>query len=236
MAIRFPKENVLHENVFLMIPTKFKIRAQKSLSEQYNMKIPISDGAIVLPTPSSGLSLSEAGNWDESEGYQHALTQSGATDAAIKATLKGVKDALGAAGNAAFRGEFINDYASLAYQGSNFREFTFSWDLIPKSLEDAKIIQQIIQTIRYYSLPSYGGITTKRARVAFPYMWEVKPVLGNLDKTFIIKDAVITNFTTNYTPDGVLKTYNSNHPLSVNIEVSFKELYRATRADSGYTK
>ncbi len=233
MTLRFPSESSEDKtNLFMMTPIQFLIRTQKSM-RQRQTKVPKSTLSVILPTPSSGINLAESGSWDESEGYQHNLNKKGLIDFASKQTAKQVIESAGAAGKAAMKGEFINDFAALAYQGSNFREFTFSWDLIPKSKSEAEMITKIIKHIRYFALPDYGNIHNQKTTVDFPWMWDVKPALGNINNIFSMKDCVITNFTTNFTPEGVLKTYNSKHPLAVNMEISFKELYRATDSDTG---
>jgi hypothetical protein len=228
--LQFPSENSQsHDNAFIMTPVKFIITTKKITATQKLSHVPATSESVVLPTPNSGLFLNETGNWDESTGYQHARSFSGIKDLAIKGAAHQFKEQSGAFGNVLIKGEFINDYASLSYQGSNFREFSFSWLLIPTSEDEAVKLMNIIKQIRYYSLPNYGR-TNNKGFIQYPYMWEVNPAVDSkIDMT--IKDSVITNFTVNYTPEGVLKTYNSGHPISVDISITFKEIYRASDGD-----
>ena len=216
--LQFPKDISNKSDSFLMIPISYRITLKSHRFYQKINKIPDSV-KIILPTPSEGLNLTEGSNWDETEGlisfkegakagFGKKMIESGGTP--LKHLIKG---------------EFINDYASLSYNGSNFRTYSFSWDLIPSSEEEATILSKIISKIRKESLPTYTG-----QLIHYPAMWNLFPVSQN-PMGIYIQDCVITNFTVNYTPDGVLRMYKTGHPLSVKMSIDFKELYRASQSD-----
>jgi hypothetical protein len=139
--------------------------------------------------------------------------------------LKKVRETFGSMGNHIQKGKSINDYASLSYQGSNFRTFNFAWDLIPHSLQEAEKLAEIIKIIRKHSLPSYNSTI-----IDYPHLWDVTPLVSEGINVKLL-DCVITNLTVNYTPEGVLRRFNSGHSTSVNLELEFKELYRASSDD-----
>ncbi len=231
MTLQFPSENTDNfVNSFIMTPVIFNVATNRNTKNQRVGKFSKTTNTIILPTPSNGINLQESGSWDETDGYQHGMSKQGLKDFFTKGLVKKAKEGAGPLGNAMAKGVFINDYASLAYQGSNFREFTFNWVLIPKSVEEAEVISKIIKRVRFYSLPNYKATNQKTATIGFPWMWDVTPSAGN-EHIFRIKDCVVTNININYTPEGVLKTYSSNHPIYVELEVTFKELYRATDGD-----
>lgn len=216
--LKFPSDIDQSADVFLMYPVGFSVEStQRGVRKTASLN---TAGAVSLPTPSEGISLNESGNWEETTGYQNF-------QGTVTANLgKAALDGLGDTGKVAFgKGKFVNDYASLSYGGSNFRTYTFTWDLIPDSLEEAQSISSIIKHIRTHSLPQYDGPVLN-----YPSMWKVYPAMRTQIGLFL-KDCVITNFTVNYTPDGVLRRYKSGHPLSVNMQIEFKELYRAERGD-----
>ena len=224
MKLRFPAEDTGDKkNLFMMTPCTFQISSNRHLKQKaIESNEPLN--TVILPTPNSGLTLTETGTWDEVAGFQDA-------EGAVK-NMAGekAKEGLGALWKHGLgKGGFMNDYASLAYQGSNFREFSFSWVLVPSSEEEAKRIQAIIEFVRNKALPDYSSTSGIHGLTKFPYMWKVNPAVGSPIKLQLM-DSVITNVTVNYTPSGVLKTYSSGHPLSTNLEISFKELYRATRS------
>jgi len=225
-GLRFPSGSKNGKgDLFLMTPIEFKVSTDKVKLKQTAQYKANSGSTIILPTPSSGITLSETGNWEEAAGVNHDATLKSVGQALGGAAVKGVTDSMGKFSGAITSGRFINDYASLAYQGSAFREFSYSWILIPSSADEAESIQNIIRTIRYYSLPNYSTFEVK-----YPYMWTVNPALES-KIGIVLRDSVITNFTVNYSPEGVFKTYNTGHPVSVTMDITFKEIYRASDTD-----
>lgn len=222
--LEFPSDINKSDDIFLMYSVPFTVTPkQRGVNTLSTIDY---TSAIALPTPSEGLSLNESGNWDEMVGYQSL------EGFATSAIGKALTDSLGPAGKTTIgKGKFVNDYASLSFSGSNFRAYTFTWDLIPTSEKEAITIAEIIKKIRTNALPSYYG-EDSIGRLNYPNMWKVYPCMSTgIDLQ--LKDCVITNFTVNYTPDGVLRRYHSGHPLSVNMQIEFKELYRAQREDVG---
>jgi len=219
--LRFPDDAENSETYFFMVPYKFTVSPSlNSATNSQNVRRDFNlSSRIVLPTPSSGISLNESGNWEETQGFQQFAQGTKAN------VLNKIKENFGNLAEHAFKGQFINDYASLSYKGSNFRTFNFAWDLIPSSESEANEISSIIQTIRRNALPNYSS-----ELLSYPSMWKVYPIANN-PMGLALQDCVISNFTCNYTPEGVLRTFTSGHPTSVNVEIEFKELYRANRFD-----
>ena len=216
--LSFPKDISSSADVFHMTPVGYHVQAG---GHKVNKNIDTAK-SICLPTPSSGITLSEGGSWDETDSFQ-TFSAASLLGKAVKKTIENVGDIA----KQAVRGFVLNDYASLSYNGSNFRTYSFQWDLIPSSEIEAIEIAKIIQTIRYYSLPSY---IDNGYALTYPSMWRVYPA-ARTEMNILLKDCVIETLNVNYTPDGVLKQYNSGHPVSVSLELSFKELYRADRSD-----
>ncbi len=124
---QFPLErNIDFNDFFIMTPYEFRISAnrrnRRSLKANAR-RILNTNNQIVLPTPTSGLTLNENGNWEDEEGY---LSFGGGATAGI---AKKVIADVGSTAKQFTKGQFINDYASLSYKGSNFRTFSFSWNL-----------------------------------------------------------------------------------------------------------
>ena len=80
-------------------------------------------------------------------------------------------------------------------------------------------------------MPDYNtGGDSSKVLFNYPSMWKVFPALQT-EVDLYLKDCVITNFTVNYSPDGVLRLYKTGHPVAVNMQIEFRELYRAEMAD-----
>jgi hypothetical protein len=220
--LSFPSDINSSKDIFLMYPVDFTVETtQRGVNSR---KIPSTGDSVSLPTPAEGITLTETGQWEETAGYQNL------SGAAIGAAGKAVMDGLGPAGKITVgKGKFINDYASLSYSGSNFRTYSFSWELLPSSLAEAQAIAEIIKVVRVNSLPNYSG-ADKAGRLTYPKMWKVYPAMKTEIGLFL-KDCVITSVTVNYTPDGVLRLFKSGHPVSVNLALEFQELYRAEKGD-----
>lgn len=219
--LTFPSDNDQgNKQSFIMWPVDYSVNYKYNLANK--IKNSVTEDAIILPTPSGGLTLSESGQWEELEGF--ASLSKG-----LKTTMinKGLEQ-IGVLGQHAIKGSFVNDYASLQYKGSEFRTYSFSWDLVPSSKEEALTITEIIKRIRENSLPDYGDGSVNQ--IKYPSMWKVHPVFSN-EIRFYLKDCVISNFTVNYTPEGFLRIYNSGHATSLNLDIEFKELQRPTRGD-----
>ena len=175
----------------------------------------------VLPAPTGGFVLNESGNWEETEGLMDL------TGDLTRIGLSAMKGLSGIAGKHLVKGKFVNDYASLSYNGSEFRTWSFSWDLMYNSAKEAKEIFDVINNIRRKALPSYKGPV-----VEYPFWWKVYPLANNINAVGLhLQDCVITSVEVNYSPDGVMQLHTSNHPTKIEFSISFKELYRADARD-----
>jgi hypothetical protein len=207
---------------FMMSPYTYNVQNNKSANKSPNVvRSSKADESIILPTPSSGLTLTESGQWEDVAG----LIDLG--KGISQGVSKKVLEMTGPVMEHAQKGMFLNDYSSLAYRGSDFRQYSFSWTLIPKSEKESRIIADIIRTIRKNTLPDYY---TSNGFVKYPNMWAIFPTLN--DKLeFYLQDCVITNFSVNYSPESILRTYKSGYPVSVEFSIEVKELYRANVND-----
>ncbi len=220
--MQFPSDiDTGDHDVFVMYPVQFKVTTDSNMAQKVNYS---KGNEIVLPTPVSGIELSEGGEWEETVGYQRL------GGGIFSAGFKEFQNQLGASAQVLNKGNFINDYASMTYQGSNFRTYSFAWDLFPASLKEANDLSSIIKEIRRNTLPGYGSGENSIANIEYPSMWKVFPAAKSKIDLYL-KDCVITNFSVNYTPDGILRTFTSGHPLAINIKIDFKELYRADKGD-----
>jgi hypothetical protein len=213
--MHFPADIEGKAEAFVMVPVDYSTDGLGVIRS-----VPNSPGRITLPTPSGGLNLSESGNWEETVGY---------ADLEGGAVATGINKGMGMMGDlgkqATTKGSFVNDYASLAYSGSNFRTYTFEWTFLPESQQEAVDVASIIRYIRQSALPTY-----KTKFLDFPKMWLVYPVIQNQIGLYL-QNCVITDVSINYTPDGNLKMFNTYHPMHTTMSITFKELFRASSED-----
>lgn len=218
---KFPK-NLKDEKAFILIPYEFNPKntnyyANVSYVENSN------GGSIILPSPTNGLSINDNHNWGEAEGLGNTFWQQMLTN-----LQQGAKQIGAGAYEHLMESKFINDWSSLNYGGTNFRSFSFDWDIHFNSQEEAVQFFDIVTLIRKLSLPEYNA-----SYVRYPYFWKLFPVKKDNKFKMYIKDSVITDFSINFAPDGVIQLHSSGHPVHCTLSISFKELFRASANDTG---
>lgn len=119
-------------------------------------------------------------------------------------------------------GNIPNPFSVTLFEKVQLRTFNFEWIIQPKSPEEAKKIKQIINLIRYYSLPDVNGLY-----IDVPFEWEIA-FLGN-DTLFAFSRCVLENMETNYTPNGFPSFMEDNHAQSISLTLQFKEIYPLTK-------
>ena len=127
--------------------------------------------AVYLPMP-SGLAVGYNATWDQrqlgflGEAVRKGIGAVNASDAikgigtALVATgVKSLVDmALGDAADAAgvALGMMSNPGYALMFSGSNFRSYTFSYNLIARNENESRVIKKLINIFKYYMSPSRG--------------------------------------------------------------------------------
>ena len=100
-------------------------------------------GTVTLPMPTNGLPDSQSTKWEEAEG----LLLGTGLGAFAKSMINKVKDTAGdlLKGAEFVKGVTINDFASSHFEGTDFREFTFEFSLLPNNETEANTIVEIIK-------------------------------------------------------------------------------------------
>lgn len=148
-----------------------------------------------------------------------AAGQLGAAGAAGKKVFNG---ALGAAGLA------VNDFMTVMLKGPDYRRRDFIWRFSPKSAQETSDLRRIIQLINNSIAPALTGIGS--AFFAWPKIFKPEFVYNGIEdllalNTFRMKPSVITDFSVNYTPNGVFSPFaRTKAPTSVDVHITFLEL------------
>jgi hypothetical protein len=118
------------------------------------------------------------------------------------------------------------------YTGSSPREFTMSWDLMPKNAGDAKIILDIIKSFKYHASPSVGvpGVTLQA-----PNFLTLEISNKHLEEMISPGIMVIKDISVDYAPDGSFNLYSSTEgggfPKMINLSLSLADLKMRTSED-----
>ena len=112
--------------------------------------------------------------------------------------------------------------------GINFRSFSFTWTLAPKTEDESKTIRNIINTFKARSLPSFSGCTS----LLFNYPAVVKPsfYLSGLDPKGLgitaFKQCAIRDVTARFSPQGEAPSFYSTSaaPVFISLSISLQEI------------
>ena len=165
-------------------------------------------------------------------------TDSSIMDAASQfVTAKATASAIGALGGnvsaadllARQTGQIFNPNMELLFNGPTLRSFNFSFKMTPRSSSEAQECKNIIRSFKSNMAPKTKNTGTLGGSGMFlktPNVFELRYKKGNGDHPFLhkFKQCFLTNVSVNYTGEGVYTTYDDATPVSMQIDLSFKEL------------
>ena len=152
-------------------------------------------------------------------------------------TAKATSAALGALGAnvsaadllARQTGQIFNPNMELLFNGPTLRSFSFSFKMTPRSPSEAQECKNIIRSFKSNMAPktkNTGSVGGSGVFLKTPNVFELRYKKGNGDHPFLhkFKQCFLTNVSVNYTGEGVYATYDDASPISMQIDLSFKEL------------
>ena len=136
-----------------------------------------------------------------------------------------------ATGNAMFllQGKAKNPMAEQVLKGVDFRSFSFTYIMIPKSQEEADMINQIIYSFRTAMLPDTyaplgGGSIDAESFFNYPNVFEVYFEGPIADKVDGFLPSVLTKCDVNHTGGLKFSTFRDGQPIKTQISLEFTEL------------
>jgi len=129
-------------------------------------------------------------------------------------------------------GMVMNNNLELLFQGVNLRSFPFTFDLAPRSREEAQEIKLIIRTLKQemtarYNAAKVGGNTEDVGLfISSPSIFQLTYKSGNRKHPFLhtFKPCALTGCGVNYTASGTYATYENGTPVHMQLSLEFKEL------------
>jgi len=129
-------------------------------------------------------------------------------------------------------GMVMNNNLELLFQGVNLRSFPFTFDLAPRSREEAQEILLIIRTLKKEmtarnNAAKVGGNTEDVALfISSPSIFQLTYKSGNRKHPFLhtFKPCALTGCGVNYTASGTYATYENGAPVHMQLTLEFKEL------------
>ena len=127
-------------------------------------------------------------------------------------------------------GAILNSNLELLFSGVNLRTFPFSINFSPRNGAESDMVLQIIKALKSSmaakkntaeGATGQGGIFLRA-----PDVFQLRYLKGNSDHPFLnsIKDCALTGMTVNYTNSGTYATYGDGTPVSIQMNLTFKEL------------
>jgi len=114
------------------------------------------------------------------------------------------------------------------YSGTEFREVTLTWDLVPSNSSEAGAIQEIVRSLKAYSsAESKAGKLLVQAPNFFGLFFS-NPIV---DSALRFHEVVLTNVSASYTPGGTMEVYHDQMPKVINLSLSFRDREPKLRED-----
>ena len=126
-------------------------------------------------------------------------------------------------------GKIFNPNMELLFNGPTLRSFRFSFKMTPRSKEEAVEVRDIINTFKRSMAPktvTSGSAGSQNLFLKTPDIFELKYMQGSKDHSFLhqFKQCFLENMSVNYTAEGTYATYEDGTPISLVMNLSFKEL------------
>jgi len=201
------------------------------------LKNSLSKTSIVLPLPNS-LNEDVRHSWAAQEGLAKT-----AVDAAMKAADDvsifgqkniasiGLKAGQQTAANAGLRVPVTDPGFFQKYSGTEVRNFSFSWDFVIQTQEDANSIFEIAKRFKVFSAPSQ--IISNVALLA-PNFWVVHINNERLRNSLMLQPMVISSVNVDYAGAGVMEQYFDGTPKFIKLTLACQEISAITRQSYGY--
>ena len=127
-------------------------------------------------------------------------------------------------------GFVYNPNVENAFKSVPFREFTFTFDLIPKNAEEMSMMHNIIKTFKYYMSPTTTSdkmYTPSEFQITYAYRENKNNYIPNISR------CMLTGCKVEYAPDSKFHTFYPDSegapPVATTMELTFTELEIMTK-------
>jgi hypothetical protein len=207
--------------------------------------------------PTIAEQFAKGGDQKDTAATLSALAQSGVPEGII-GIIEGLNVfSSGQAITQGFAGKILNPYHEQIFKGIDPRSFAAKYKLVPRNLKEQNEIYNIIKKLRSNALPNYSrqGLTNEPDKnvnnqlatlgdrwLTTPNIFDLKFITTSSEMTYLpkLKPMVLTNISTNYTPDGAWVTHldelGQPAPAAVDLTLSFHEteIITAIECEQGY--
>ncbi len=125
-------------------------------------------------------------------------------------------------------GEILNPNMELLFGGPTLRNFRFSFKLTPRNQKESEQVRLIIRAFKRNMAPQAQGGTLASGNwfLKTPNVFKLRYRTGTKNHPFLnkFKQCFLTDVQTTYTGEGVYATYDDGTPVSMILDLSFKEI------------
>ena len=131
-------------------------------------------------------------------------------------------------------GTILNPNMELLFNGPTLRNFRFSFKMTPRNRDEGEQIKKIIRCFKKNMAPKVVGKNSTFLKT--PNVFELTYRQGSSDHKFLnkFKQCFLSDISVNYTGEGTYATYRNGTPVSMIMDLTFKELEPVY--DSDYTE
>lgn len=142
-------------------------------------------------------------------------------------------------------GEILNPNMELLFNGPTLRSFRFSFKMTPRNAQESLEIKQIINCFKQSMAPKVGSSNSEinaaggtNTFLRTPNVFELTYRQGSGEHKFLnkFKQCFLESVSVNYTADGTYATYDDGTPVSMIMDLSFKEIEPVYDVDYKETK
>jgi len=124
-------------------------------------------------------------------------------------------------------GEIINPNMELLFGGPTLRNFRFQFKMTPRNEKEAQQIKLIIRAFKRNMAPMAQGGTVSSGSffLKTPNVFNLRYRTGNKNHPFLnrFKQCFLSDMSVSYTGEGIYSTYEDGTPVSMILDLSFKE-------------
>jgi len=125
-------------------------------------------------------------------------------------------------------GEILNPNMELLFGGPTLRNFRFSFKMTPRNEKEAEQVKLIIRAFKRNMAPQAQGGTLGSGNwfLKTPNVFKLRYRTGRRNHPFLnrFKQCFLSDVQTTYTGEGTYATYDDGTPVSILLDLSFKEI------------
>jgi len=124
------------------------------------------------------------------------------------------------------QGVIFNPNMELLFNGPTLRQFRFSFKMTPREKPEAEMVRQIIREFKQSMAPKVTPEGGGNIFLRTPNVFELRYKTGPSSHIFLhrFKQCALTDMSVNYTGEGTYATYGDSTPISMIMDLTFKEL------------